>query len=49
MEDVGSKNGYCIIFDVSPPSSNVPNFNPIIYRDPGRDITDQIIKAVDGK
>jgi outer membrane protein len=49
MEDVGAKGGYCIIFDVSPPNSNVPNFNPIIYRDPGRDITDQIIKAVDGK
>ncbi len=47
MEQVGKDGGYCIIFDVSPPTSNMPNFNPIIFRDPGRDITDQVIQAVD--
>jgi Skp family chaperone for outer membrane proteins len=47
MEDIGKNNGYCMILDVSPPSPNLPNFNPILYRDPAFDITDQVIAAVD--
>ena len=47
MEEIGKKGNYCVVFDVSPPAANLPSFNPIIYRDPARDITDQIIEAVD--
>ena len=47
MEDIGAKGGYCLVMDVSPPSSNMPNFNPIIYRNPAYEITDQVIKALD--
>jgi len=47
MEDIGGKGGYCLVMDVSPPSANIPNFNPIIYRNPALEITDQIIAALD--
>ncbi len=47
MEDIGSKGEYCLVLDVSPPTPNVPNFNPILYRDPSLDITDRVIEAVD--
>lgn len=49
MEEVGGQGGFCVILDVSPPQANMPVFNPILYRDPGRDITDQVIAAVDKK
>lgn len=47
MEDIGKSGGYCLVLDISPPSVNMPTFNPIIYRDPALDITDQLIAAVD--
>ncbi|HUT51972.1 MAG TPA: OmpH family outer membrane protein [bacterium] len=47
MEEIGSKGGYCVILDVSPPAANMPSFNPILYRNPALDITDQVIAAVD--
>lgn len=47
MEKIGSEGGYCLVMDVSPPNPNFPNFNPIIYRDPALDITDEVIAAVD--
>lgn len=47
MEDIGARGGYCLVLDVSPPSQNLPNFNPIIYRNPAYEITDQVIKALD--
>ena len=47
MEDIGKKGGYCMIMDVSPPAPNFPNFNPILYRDPALEITNQVIAAVD--
>jgi Skp family chaperone for outer membrane proteins len=47
MEDIGAKGGYCLVMDVSPPSANMPNFNPILYRNPAYEITDQVIKALD--
>jgi len=47
MEEIGAKGGYCLVLDVSPPSSNMPNFNPILYRNPAYEITDQVIKALD--
>ncbi len=47
MEEIGKKGGYCLVLDVSPPASNLPNFNPIIYRDPAFDITDEVIKELD--
>jgi len=47
MEEIGKKEGYCLVLDVSPPMPNLPSFNPIIYRDPALDITDQIISYVD--
>lgn len=47
MEEIGAKGGYCLVMDVSPPSSNLPNFNPILYRNPAYEITDQVIKALD--
>jgi len=46
MEEIGKTGGYCVVFDVSPPMA-APNMNPIIYRDPALDITDEVIKAVD--
>ncbi len=47
MEEIGGKGGYCVILDVSPPQANMPSFNPILYRNPALDITDQVIVAVD--
>jgi outer membrane protein len=47
MEEIGKQGGYCLVLDVSPPTPNMPSFNPVIYRDPALDITDQLIKAVD--
>jgi outer membrane protein len=49
VDDLGKAGGYCLILDISPRAGNLPTFNPIIYRDPAREITDQVIKAVDGK
>jgi outer membrane protein len=47
MEEVGKKDNYCLILDVTPPSPAMPAFSPIIYRNPAFDITDEVIKAVD--
>jgi Skp family chaperone for outer membrane proteins len=47
MEEIGKQGGYCLVMDVSPPNPNLPNFNPILYRDPALDITDKVIQAVD--
>lgn len=47
MEKIGADGGYCLVLDVSPPAQNLPNFNPILYRNPALDITDEVIAAVD--
>ncbi|MFO8056538.1 MAG: OmpH family outer membrane protein [bacterium] len=49
MERIGSNGNYCLIMDVSPPSQRMPNFNPILYRNPDLDITDEVIKELDKK
>ncbi len=49
MERVGAEGGYCLILDTSPPMPQMPNFNPILFRDPALDITDKIIEEVDKK
>ncbi len=47
MENIGSNGNYCLIMDVSPPSPRMPNFNPILYRNPALDITEEVIREVD--
>ncbi len=49
MEKMGSNGNYCLIMDVSPPSPRMPNFNPILYRNPALDITQEVIREVDKK
>ena len=49
MQDVGKKGGYCLVLDVSPPASNMPNFSNIIFFDVSHDITAEIIAEVDKK
>jgi|GEM_PF-5055076 len=49
MERIGSNGNYCLIMDVSPPSPRMPNFNPILYRNPALDITEEVITEVDKK
>jgi len=43
MKEIGEKGGYCLVLDVMPPSP----VNPILFYDTDRDITDQLIEAVD--
>ena len=46
MQDLGEKGDYCLVMDVSPPSSSIPNMSNIIYFNTALDITDQVIQIL---